>query len=451
MKTKHGNVAALFLAIVFAVSLLAGCGSSTSNPGDGTTAVSGADQQATSAANSAKPTEISYTSWRVEDIDPNNQLIAEFEKDHPEVKVVFNPIKDMEYDAQLRTKLESGTADDVLGIRAFDIGKAIYDAGYLKPLTSDDVPEIANTSKLQLSAWTADDGTIYGLPGNWVANGFLYNTEIFDQYGLKPPKTWDEFFKVCDTLKANGVTAIAGSSKEPWVLIELVSANIGPNFYGGETWRKAMLEGKDDFSNAGFIEHLSTIKKMSEYFPKGYESFGYFEAQQYFANGQAAIIPEGSWAPANILSQNPDIKIDFFQAPVKNEGDNAYVGMTPALAYGVNKSSKNQEAIMTFLKWLASPKGAQLQNKLLPGLFCSMPDSGTLDDPLMNKWFASVGDNTSNGSIYWTYEKVQSKQPGAGDLAGEAIIDMLNGKMTPEQAAKHIQDGLASWYGPLKK
>ena len=29
--------------------------------------------------------------------------------------------------------------------------------------------------------------------------------DIFDEYGLEAPETWEEFLEVCETLKANGI------------------------------------------------------------------------------------------------------------------------------------------------------------------------------------------------------------------------------------------------------
>ncbi len=44
----------------------------------------------------------------------------------------------------------------------------------------------------------------------------IYNKDIFAQYGVAVPTTWDEFLQACETFKANGVTPIYGTFKDGW-------------------------------------------------------------------------------------------------------------------------------------------------------------------------------------------------------------------------------------------
>jgi raffinose/stachyose/melibiose transport system substrate-binding protein len=48
--------------------------------------------------------------------------------------------------------------------------------------------------------------TVYGIPYAANASGVLYNKEIFAQYGVPIPQTWDEFLTAADTFKRNGAT-----------------------------------------------------------------------------------------------------------------------------------------------------------------------------------------------------------------------------------------------------
>ena len=43
-----------------------------------------------------------------------------------------------------------------------------------------------------------------------------YNKKVFADNGLKPPTTWDEFFKVADALKAKGIVPLVIGTKEGW-------------------------------------------------------------------------------------------------------------------------------------------------------------------------------------------------------------------------------------------
>jgi ABC-type glycerol-3-phosphate transport system substrate-binding protein len=54
------------------------------------------------------------------------------------------------------------------------------------------------------------NGKVYGLAYVVEYWGVWYNKDVFAKYNLSVPTTWDEFLKVCETLKKNKVTPRAG-------------------------------------------------------------------------------------------------------------------------------------------------------------------------------------------------------------------------------------------------
>lgn len=57
------------------------------------------------------------------------------------------------------------------------------------------------------------DGKILALPRMGASAVLLINKEIFDQYGLEAPKTWDDLMEVSKVLRENGVTPLNVGSK----------------------------------------------------------------------------------------------------------------------------------------------------------------------------------------------------------------------------------------------
>lgn len=58
------------------------------------------------------------------------------------------------------------------------------------------------------------EGKAYAVPSYTASYGIIYNQVIFKKYGLKVPKTFEEFQKVCGILAEHGVTPLAvGGSK----------------------------------------------------------------------------------------------------------------------------------------------------------------------------------------------------------------------------------------------
>lgn len=58
------------------------------------------------------------------------------------------------------------------------------------------------------------DGKQFILPMGYTWNGVYYNRGVFEQYGLRPAQTWDEFITLCDTLLLNGETPLALSGRD---------------------------------------------------------------------------------------------------------------------------------------------------------------------------------------------------------------------------------------------
>jgi raffinose/stachyose/melibiose transport system substrate-binding protein len=147
---------------------------------------------------------ISIESWRNDDLTIwQDQIIPAFEAKHPNIHVLFTPAAPAEYNGVLNTRLEGGTAGDLITCRPFDASLALYDQGYLTSL--NDLPGMENFSDVAKSAWITDDGSnVFCVPMASVIHGFFYNADAFKQLGLEEPNTRDEFFAVLDAIKADG-------------------------------------------------------------------------------------------------------------------------------------------------------------------------------------------------------------------------------------------------------
>ena len=239
-------------------------------------------------------TTIIVTSWRTEDIERMNRIHEVFMDANPDINVEFQPIKDTEYDAQLKSSLETGVASDVMFLRSFDPGRQIWDTGKLMPL-GDIVPNLDEFPSSARGAWSTDDGVVYGVPFVGVTHGVYYQKAIFDEYGLEAPTTWDEFIDVCETLEENGETVFAQGTKEGWPLYEVIFSGLGANFYGGEEARQALMAGELRLTDPQFVRAFEMLDELQRFFPEGYQGIDYVSMQQMFGTGQAAMFIGGSW------------------------------------------------------------------------------------------------------------------------------------------------------------
>lgn len=390
--------------------------------------------------------EIVYTSWRTEDIERVNRMNAVFMEKHPNIIVKFDPIKNTEYDAQIKTALEAGVGADLLMMNSYDGGRFYYDSGYIAEL-SELIPALAEYDEVALGAFSTEDGIVYGVPLIAVSHGVYYNKDIFDKYGLEEPETWAEFLDICQVLKDNGEIPIAQGIKEPWSLYEVVYSGLGANFYGGEENRKKLVAGELKMTDEPFVRAFKAMLELVPYFPDGYEALDYVSMQQLFVSGQAAMFIGGSWEIGVFKDMGAEFEMGWFPPPVENEGDTLQYCFETDAGISMNKDTKHFEEALEYLTWLAGPEYAELQMNELPGFYALAPGEYELTDPLAKEMLDVAEDAVL--TIRTTWEKLSSQEPSGNMMMWDAMFGLYNGDYTPEEAAAYVQENLETWYEPF--
>jgi raffinose/stachyose/melibiose transport system substrate-binding protein len=402
-----------------------------------------------SAGHALAQTTLTVESWRNDDLQIwNEKIIPAFNKVHPEIKVVFQPVAPTEYDAALNSKLDAGTAGDVIACRPFDRSLQLFQKGQLTSV--NDIPGVDKFSNVAKAGWSTDDGkTTFCVPVASVIHGFIYNKEAFDKLGIKPPATEDEFFADLDKIKADGTyTPIDLGTKDQWEAATMGYQNIGPNYWHGEEGRLALIAGKQKLTDPQWVEPYKTLAKWAPYMGDGYKAQAYPDSQNLFSLGRAAIYPAGSWDIAQFNSQ-AQFKMGAFPPPVKKVGDTCYISDHVDIALGINAKSKNADAAKTFLTWVASPDFASIYSNALPGFFSLQPGNVDLTDPLAKVFVSWRG--TCKSTIRSTYQILSRGTPNLENETWNHSANVINLTETPEDAAKKLQAGLDSWYKPAAK
>jgi len=400
------------------------------------------------AATAAHAGTLSIESWRVDDKGLwEKVLIPAFQRSHPGIEVKFVPTAPTEYDAGLAGRLAGGTAGDLIACRPFDMSLSLYRKGYLDRL--DGKPGMQNFSPTAMVAWQTDNGRdTFCMPVASVIHGFLYNKKIFRRLDLQPPRTVADFFTVLEVLKRAGVAPLAFGTAEKWESSQVVFTNIGPNFWRGEEGRKALIAGKAKLTDAPFVDALRFEARMGRYLGEGAATRTYRDSQSRFAGGQAAIYPSGSWDIA-WFGQVPNLELGVFAPPVRRAGDACYISDHMDLGIGVNRQSKNKDDAYKFLAWVGSQEFADLYTNRLTGFFTLSNHLIAVRDPIakqMAEW-----RNTCASTIRFNAQVLNRGQPSMESALWDINARVLNGDMTPEQAAATLQEGFASWYKPQRK
>ena len=394
----------------------------------------------------AEDVTLTIESWRNDDLPAwQEKIIPAFEKQNPDIKVVFAPAAPTEYNAALNAKLAAGSAGDLITCRPFDASLELYKKGYLTAV--DDLKGMDNFSDVAKAAWQTDDGkTTFCVPMASVIHGFIYNKDAFDKLGLTPPKTEAEFFQMLDKIKADGTyVPMAMGTHDQWEAATMGYQNIGPNYWKGEEGRKALIDGKQKLTDEDWVKPLEELAKWKPYLGDGFEAQTYPDSQNLFTLGRAAIYPAGSWE-ISVFERQADFKMGAFPPPVPNEGDQCYISDQPDHALGMNAKTKHPEAARKFLEWVASKEFAELYGNALPGFFPLTSEKIDLKDPLAKEFLS--WRQTCKSTIRSTYQFLSRGTPNLENETWTASADVINGTETPQQAAEKLQKGLDSWYKP---
>lgn len=328
----HKKVVALILAFSMMVALLAGCGQQAADESSTVPAVSEASSAASQPAETGEKKQgvINYWSFMNEG-EPIQMwmqtFIDDYMKDNPDVKVNVT-WSGREVLTKLRTRMSAGISDDFPDVTD-QMNDTILDLqnkdGIFLPL--DEYMEskaYGSDQKFKdifipsiLERGRAKDGKLYAIPREVYIQAMFYNTKMFEKYGLEAPKTWDEFLKVCETLKANGIAPIAfdGAFEE---YVAWYFTRMSERVVGYDELHKACKGEILWSSNPAFLDIAKKLQELvdKQYLQKNYQGTTWPGAQMLWVQGKAGMFSCGTWLPAELSESTPkDFVMNIFKFP----------------------------------------------------------------------------------------------------------------------------------------
>ena len=271
-----------------------------------------------------------------------------------------------------------------------------------------------------------EDGKDYALPYSRNYMGVYYNQEIFDEYGLEIPETWDEFTALCDTLQSNGITPIGIMGKDPGRVghgFQCMTVAWDPE--GIEAIEKTVAGETKLEEDEGFRQIAEKTVKLLSYCNEDVIGLADTTCWENFANGQYAMCITGSYARGTLLIANPDLKMGVFPLPNDTkETTNTLAGIDAAICVSAKASDEEKEAAYKFLAYLAETENAQIfcDNDGAPSCIKGVTPNYDGIEPMMDlinagqvhDWMASTIDNNIVTDLYnvtqgfWSEKDVDS-------------------------------------------
>ncbi len=411
---RGGAVLAMAAASVLA---LGACGSG-----------SGTDTGAQSVAGDIKG-DITFQTWNLKSgfSDYFNNLISDFEQEHPGTNVKWLDQPADNYTQKLQSQVTSNSLPDVINT-APDLAYPLAQAGALLNLSVAD----PDASKLYLpNAWDAGkyakpDG-VYSYPWYLNTGPNFYNKSLFTEAGLdasKPPTSYDGMLKEAAAMgqKTNGKFYMWGNIP---ALADFAVAGV-PLMNDEQT--------KFTFSTDKSAELVENYKKAYDakgILPAGL-SMKYTGVGEAFMSGQVAMNSGSAYDLKNFEKNAPELAANLGISPAFTTVDK-YVMAVQDLS--VSAKSKNLPTAAAFAKFVTNKKN-QMAFANIVNVFPSSAD--TLSDPFFTKSDGSQNTDLRIASAK-QLENAETFHPvmysdAMATYVQQQISDAVQGKQTAKQA-----------------
>ncbi|TQS86911.1 sugar ABC transporter substrate-binding protein, partial [Arthrobacter sp. TS-15] len=284
------------------------------------------------------------------------EIIADFEKENPDIEVEYVGIAATEYQSKVDTALQGGGLPDVGGVGAAMLaGFAAQNA--LEPLDSR-LGKSSLNGKLNedmvksLKAAGGRDDTLYSIPTS-ANNGVLYyRTDLFKQAGLDEPTTWDNFYEAADKLTDKGKNefgyTIRGGAGSIAQALDAMYGQSGITSFWDSGNEKTTVN--DPKNVAALEKYVGLFKKVT---PAADLNNDFTKMVAQWDSGTIGMLNH------NLGSYQDHVKalgVDKFRGipqPVGPGGKRVQVS-NPVDGLGLFKSSKNKDAAWKFIDFATS-------------------------------------------------------------------------------------------------
>jgi multiple sugar transport system substrate-binding protein/raffinose/stachyose/melibiose transport system substrate-binding protein len=207
-------------------------------------------------------------------------------------------------------------------------------------------------------AMSSVGGKQYFLPVSWYWWAIYYRKDVFDQYGLEEPETWEELLELCETLKSNGIAPFAIGTKWRWTAagwFDYLNMRVnGPEFHIN------LMLGKEKYDDPRvekvFTDYWAPLIENG-YFIDEPAAYTWQEGLNFLASGEAAMYLMGDFLRDVYPAEEVD-KIDFFQFPIIDPsvpvGEDA-----PTDGYFIAANAQHPEEAKALLAYFGSLEGQQ--------------------------------------------------------------------------------------------
>lgn len=362
-----------------------------------------------------------------------------FEETHPGVTVEF---ESRGFEEIRQTAPMILNSDEVPDVMEYNKGNAtagfLSQNGLLTDITDvatergwDQIlsPGLQTTSRYENGIMGS--GAWYGITNYGEYVMVYYNKDMFAEYGVEVPTTFEEFEAAMQTFVDAGITPLSvGATEYPaqHIFYQLVLSQ------ADREWVDAfqLYQGEVDFHGEAFTY---AAEKIVDWVDRGFisEDATGIPAEDMgvaFTNGEFPIMVSGSWWYGRFMSEIQDFEWGTFLWP----GNELHAGSGGNL-WVVPANAKNKELAYDFIDITMSP---EVQNIL--GNEGGIPvnaDLAQIEDPQIQELIANFNAIIeADGFAFYP----DWPAPGYYDILVSGVQELIAGTMSPDEALDYLAD-----------
>lgn len=351
----------------------------------------------------------------------NHNIIAGFEAENPDIKVEIVPVDFNNAEQVIKTGIASGNPVDVsffwgTQINVFTESDMALD---LTDYLMENDGEWYNTFVPAYIDGGKMNGRYYAISYQPVIETIFYNKDLFTEYGVSVPTTWDEYMAACEIFKQNGIYGIGDWSGNNHQMLQYAY-----QYMANDGTLEDVTSGKVDFTTC------EGLRKCLENWKYAYDQ-GYWypgegaltstqdQTQAAWYQGKIATLYDAG-SDAGLYETECTFNVGILPFPYVEEGGKYGVNVvTNALFIPAN--AKHPEETVRFIKYYTSDAGIAeiIKSGRLPSTL-SMQDK--VDSKLMQELLATtVGENVVG------YEHIQNL---SSEISAYVTNDLVSGVCT---------------------
>ncbi len=437
MKQIMKRVGAFLLTATMVISIAA-CGTAKNDDNTATN-----DQGNTTAQTEEKVT-LDY--WEIYTTDPQKSMtegiVNQWNQDNPNIQVKISATENEAYKTKIKTAISANEAPDIIYSWTYGFMQPFVEAGKLLEL--DKYMEEDNYKDKFLPAMLESvtyNGKIYGIPEGASAGALYVNNDLFTQYNVKVPTTWDELLAAVKTFNDNGIIPMGVGEKDLWP--GMWYFNMLAVREAGSKLSTNALTNNASFEDPTFVKAAADLLELvdANAFDPGVLGVSNDEAQVQFTQGKCAMFFGGNWYAGTFEADESSVKGKVSAVPFPTidgqKGDpNEYLG-GPGNGLLISANTKYPDAAVKAAKYIVEQQTATdyMTGTGLPTMKVTVDESKI--SPLTKQIVTNIVEKSTGcvqaWDIFLTSDAANTHKDLVAKLFGKQISAEEFGKQMQEQ------------------